>query len=84
MDQAAFAQSMQGGKFSKEGAAGLGGLAHFKDQPELLQQVMANALGNNPRDPASVLRRLMPMANRELLEPMLDKVDLLKFGPDIV
>tara|TARA_B110000285_G_scaffold233275_1_gene306558 strand:- start:1876 stop:3093 length:1218 start_codon:yes stop_codon:yes gene_type:complete len=37
----------------------------------------------NPRDPASAIRKFMPLGDKGLLEPLIEKVDLLKFGPDI-
>jgi len=45
--------------------------------PDFLQQLM------NPRDPAGAIKKFMPLGDKSLLEPLIEKVDLLKFGPDI-
>jgi len=44
----------------------------------MLQQIM------NPRDPASTVRKLIPIGDANLLGPMIEKVDLLKFGGDLM
>jgi len=31
-----------------------------------------------------MIRKLMPMANREMAEPFLEKVDILKYGGDLL
>lgn len=38
----------------------------------------------NPRDPAATIRKLMSIGDANLLGPMIDKVDLLKFGGDLL
>ena len=45
--------------------------------PELLQQLM------NPRDPLGAIRKFMPLGDKGLLEPLIEKLDLLKYGADI-
>lgn len=65
--------------------AQLANLANLTKQPgmppmnsDFLQQLV------NPRDPAGAIRKLMPLGDKGLLEPLIEKVDLLKYGPDIV
>jgi hypothetical protein len=61
--------------------ANLANFANMSKQPgfspDLLQQFM------NPRDPAAAIKKFMPLGDKGLLEPLIEKVDLLKFGPDI-
>lgn len=43
---------------------------------ELLQSLMQGG--------PEIVRKLMPMATREIVEPMLEKTDLIKFGADLM
>ena len=38
----------------------------------------------NPRDPVGSVKPFMAVGNAQLLEPMLEKVDMLKFGGDLL
>jgi len=38
----------------------------------------------NPRDPVASLKPFMTVGNASLIEPMLEKVDMLKFGGDLL
>lgn len=38
----------------------------------------------NPKDPVSAVRKLMTIGNAELLGPMIDRIDILKFGSDLL
>ena len=44
----------------------------------MLQSIM------NPRDPAAAIRKLMAIGNAEMLGPMIEKVDMLKYGGDLL
>ena len=46
--------------------------------PDMFKNLM------NPRDPISSLKPFIKTGNIALVEPMLDKVDLLKFGGDVL
>lgn len=46
--------------------------------PDMLSQLL------NPRDPAAALRQFIALGSRELVEPLLEKVDILKFGGDLL
>jgi hypothetical protein len=46
--------------------------------PEMLQSLM------NPRDPLSAIRPFIKIGDAKLLEPMLAKIDFLKYGGDLL
>ena len=61
--------------------ANLANFANISEQPgfssDLLQQFM------NPRDQVGAIKKFMPLGEKALLEPLIEKVDLLKYGTDI-
>lgn len=46
--------------------------------PEMFKNLL------NPRDPVSSIKPFMSVGNASLLEPMMEKVDMLKFGGDLL
>jgi hypothetical protein len=46
--------------------------------PDMLQNLM------NPRDPIATLRPFIGLGNPTLIEPFLAKIDMLKYGGDLL
>ena len=46
--------------------------------PDMFKNLM------NPRDPVASLKPFIKTGNVSIVEPMLEKVDLLKFGGDVL